>query len=335
MNLIGQPPYRELTLLVAPFVSIAHHEDTPRMSSAKRILLMLAALLPTLMVLCAAWMLGVSWQLAVAAIIAAIISVGITFIATIGPRRHQDALDKITEALQKNDESEEQLVASWGSAQPPPWSMTALTMEVCRRLAERRTQLKRTMHDVINALASLAHPLNPPVNLSPPPSPDQDESRMLSSTYHLHLKNFQTIRTRELALSTLMKDMPLPLIATDLELKIHYVNLSAEKLFGQSATEMMGKTLTKLLIEPPAKLLNNDVTLPSGLGPKVFYQKLLENKLKNLTVWVKLAGDKVVPANVVVKLGQHHVFQLVPLADPITEPTSGVHPLAKEQLATA
>jgi PAS domain-containing protein len=314
---------------------MAHLEDSTRMSSAKRILLMLAALLPTLMVLCAAWMVGVSWQLVVAAIIAGGISVGITYAATVGPRRHQYALDKIAMALEKNDESPEQLVASWGNAQPPPWSMTALMMDVCRRLAERRAQLKRTMHDVTNALASLAHPLNPPSNLSPPPCPDQDDGRMLSSTYHIHLKNFQTLRTRELALSTLMKDMPLPLIATDLELKVHYVNQSAEKLFGQTATELMGKTLTKLFIEPPARLLNNDVTLPQGLGPKSFYQKLLENKLKNLTVWVKLAGDKVVPANVMVKLGQHHVFQLVPLTEPITEPTSGVHTVPQEQLATA
>ncbi|MFO0812216.1 MAG: PAS domain S-box protein [Gemmatales bacterium] len=302
------------------------------MSSAKRILLMMAALLPTVMVVCAAWMVGMSWQLIFAAISAAAISLIITFVATIGPRRHQDALDQITLALQKNDESAEQLVGAWKGAQPPPWSMAALTMELCRRLAERRYQLKQTMHDVINALASLAHPLNPPCNLSPPPCPDQDEGRMLSSTYHIHLKNFQTLRTRELALSTLMKDMPLPLIATDLELKIHYVNNAAEKLIGQSAAELQNKTLTRLLVEPPDALLSNDVTLPHGMGPKVFYAKLLENKLKNLTVWLKIANGKLVPVNVITKLGQHHVFQLVPLADPVLEPVSS-SPAAAKQLA--
>lgn len=283
---------------------------------------MIAGLLPTVMVVFASWMVGMSWQLIFAAISAAAISLIITFVATIGPRRHQEALEKIHEALEANKEDEESLVAPWNGADPPPWTMTALTIALCKRLAERRSQLKLTMLDVTNALASLTHPLNQPANLSPPPCPDPDDSRTLSSTYHIHLKNFVAIRTREIALTALLKDMPIAVVATDLELKIHYLNPAAEQLLGAPAAKIQQTTLTKHMVEPPAALLNNDLTLPFGMGPKVFYQKLLENKTKNIVVWLRCGNDKLVPANVVVKLGQHHIFQFIPLSDPLSDPNS-------------
>ncbi|MBL8822920.1 MAG: hypothetical protein JNJ77_10065 [Planctomycetia bacterium] len=290
------------------------------MSQAKRTLLMVAALLPTFMVLLATWLVGMSWGLVFAALSAALISLIVTYVATIGPRRHQEAIDQINESLEENIETEEALVQPWRGAKPPPWSMTALVIELCRRLAERRSQLKQTMHDVTTALASLSHPLNPPANLSPPPCPDQDEGRMLSSTYHIHLKNFQGLRTRDLAMGALLKDMPIALIATDLELKIHYVNPAGEKLLGHPASKLQQMVITKLLADPPSQILNQDVTLPHGLTSKEFYQKLLDNKLKNLTVWLQTAKDTLIPANVIVKLGQHHIFQFIPLADPISVP---------------
>lgn len=303
------------------------------MSRAKRTLLMIAGMLPTLMVVLAAWMVGMSWQLVFAAFSAACISLLITFIATIGPRRHQEAIDQINVSLERNIENEEHLVAPWRGADPPSWTMTALVIQLCKRLAERRGQLKRTMLEITNALASLTHPLNPPVSLPPPPCPDPDDSRTLSSTYHIHLKNFQALRTRDLAYSSLLKDMPLALLATDLELKVHYVNPAAEKLLAMPATQIQMMTLTRLLCDPPARLLNTDLSLPHGMGPKLFYQRLLENKVKNLVVWLKTGNDKVVPATVAVRLGQHHVFQFIPLAEPMSEGSSTTMPAAK-QLAT-
>lgn len=300
------------------------------MSSAKRTLLMIAGMLPTLMVVVAAWMVGMSTQLIVAAFTAVCISLIITYVATIGPRRHQEAIDHIHQALDKDLENVENLVEPWRNAKPPPWTMTALTMELCTRLAERRSQLKRTMLDVTNALASLTHPLNPPVSLMPPPCPDPDDGRTLSSTYHIHLKNFQSLRTREMAFSSLMKEMPLPLIATDLELKVHYVNPATERLLAQSAANLQMMTLTKLLCEPPVALLNNDLSLPHGLGPKVFYHRLLENKVKDMTVWLRVGMNKVVPATVLVKLGQHHVFQFIPLCEPLNEGSSATMPTIKQ-----
>lgn len=292
------------------------------MSSAKRILLMAAALLPTLMVVLAAWLVGVSWGLIFAAFSAACISLVVTYVATIGPRRHQEALDQIHESLKDNLEDEKHLLEPWRGADPPPATMTALTIELCRRLVERRKQLKRTMLDVTNALASLTHPLNTPANLSPPPCPDPDDGRTLSSTYHIHLKNFQVLKTREIAMTALLRDMPLALVATDLELRIHYVNPQAEQLFALPATRLQHQTLTKLLHEPPAALLNQDVTLPHGLGPKAFYQRLLENKTKQMVVWLRTANNNLVPATVVVHLGQHHLFQFLPMAEPLQEPLS-------------
>lgn len=289
------------------------------MSSAKRSLLMIAALLPTTMVVLAAWLVGMSWGLIFAAISAVCISLVVTYVATIGPRRHQEAIDQINDSLTKNLEDEEHLVTPWRNAQPPPWTMTALTIELCRRLAERRSQLKKTMLDVTNALASLTHPLNTPANLSPPPCPDPDDGRTLSSTYHIHLKNYQAMRTREIAMAALLKDMPISLIATDLELKIHYVNPVTEQLFGLQAARLQQLTLTKLLIDPPAGLLNRDLTLPHGLGPKAFYQRLLENKTKDMIVWIRNAHGDVFPCSAVVKLGQHHVFQFLPLTQPLKE----------------
>ena len=123
---------------------------------------MVAALLPTVMVVLAAWLVGMSWGLVFAAFTAACISIIVTYVATIGPRRHQDAIDQIRESLVKNQEDEKSLVAPWQGADPPYWTMTALVMELCRRLSERRMQLKKTMLDVTNALASLTHPLNVP-----------------------------------------------------------------------------------------------------------------------------------------------------------------------------
>ncbi len=282
--------------------------------------------MPMLMVMLATWLVGMSWQLIFAAITAAAISLIITFVATIGPRRHQEALEKIHEALETNQEDEEHLVAPWNGADPPPYTMTALTIELCKRLAERRQQLKITMLDVTNALASLTHPVNPPMNLSPPPCPDPDDSRTLSSTYHIHLKNFLAIRTREIALTQLLKDMPVAVFATDLELKIHYVNPAGEHLLGTNAQKLQQTTLTKHLAEPPAALLNQDLTLPHGMGPKAFYQRLLENKTRNVTVWLKTAHGKYVPANVIIRLGQHHVFQFIPLSEPLSEnPSSSNH----------
>jgi PAS domain-containing protein len=289
-----------------------------RMSRAKRALLMLAGLLPMIMVLLATWLVGMSWQLVFAACTAAAISLIITFVATIGPRRHQDALEKINEALDANKEDEDHLLAPWSGADPPAWTMTALTIKLCKRLAERRQQLKITMLDVTNALASLTHPVNQPMHLSPPPCPDPDDSRTLSSTYHIHLKNFLAIRTREIALTQLLKDIPIAVIATDLELKIHYINPAAEHLLGANALKVQQSTLTKHLVEPPASLLSHDVTLPKGIGPKSFYQRLLDNKTKNITVWLKNAQEKVIPVSTVIKLGQHHVFLFQPLGEPMT-----------------
>jgi PAS domain-containing protein len=283
---------------------------------------MIAGLLPMIMVVLASWMVGMSWQLIFAAISAAVISLAITFVATIGPRRHQEALEKINDALEANKEDEASLVTPWQGADPPPWTMTALTIRLCKRLAERRSQLKLTMLDVTNALASLTHPLNQPYNLSPPPCPDPDDSRTLSSTYHILLKTFMSIRTREIALTALLKDMPIAVVATDLELKIHYVNPACEHLLGAPALKLQQTTLTKYLVEPPTALLNNDLTLPAGMGPKVFYQRLLENKTKNITVWLRNANDKLIPANVILKLGQHHVFQFIPLSEPISDSAS-------------
>jgi PAS domain-containing protein len=296
---------------------------------------MVAALLPTLMVVFAAWLIGMSTGLVVVALMASAISLVVTFVATIGPRRHQDALDQIQEAMHQGIEDEEHLVLPWHGANPPPWSMTATTIELCRRLAERRYQLRQTMLEVTNALASLTHPTNPPLNLSPPPCMDQDDGRTLSSTYHIHLKNFTTLRAREIAMTALLKDMPLALIATDLELKVHYVNPAAEQLFGSPAAKLMHTTLTKLLVEPPATLLNTDVTLPHGLGPKAFYQKLLENKLKNLTVWIRNGKGEVLAANCVIKLGQHHVFQFIPVTDPIKSKDPASTPTVTNTTITA
>jgi len=281
---------------------------------------MVAALLPTVMVVLAAWLVGMSWGLVFAAFTAACISVAVAFVATTGPRRHQEAIDQIRESLVKNQEDEAHLVAPWRGADPPYWTMTALVIELCRRLAERRLQLKKTMLDVTNALASLTHPLNAPANLSPPPCPDPDDSRTLSSTYHIHLRNFQIMRTRELAMTALLKDMPIALVATDLELKIHYANPVAEKLFGLQAARLQHMTLTKLLCEPPAALLNKDLTLPHGLSPKAFYQRLVDHKTKDMIVWIRTTHNELVPATAIVRLGQHHVFQFLPLTDPIKEP---------------
>lgn len=301
------------------------------MSRAKRALLMVAALLPTLMVVLAAWLVGVSSGLIFAAISAACISLAVTYVATIGPRRHQEALDQINDSLVKNLEDEEHLVAPWKGANPPPWTMTALTVELCRRLAERRNQLKKTMLDVTNALASLTHPLNQPAILPPPPCPDPDDSRTLSSTYHIHLKNFQALRTRDLAMAALLKDMPIALIATDLELKIHYVNPVAEQLFGMQAGRLQHLTLTKLLSDPPVALLNKDMTLPHGLGPKTFYQRLVENKIRDMIVWIRNSHGELIPAAAIVRLGQHHVFQFLPLTHPLKEPNTLQMP--KKELA--
>jgi PAS domain S-box-containing protein len=303
------------------------------MSSAKRTLLMVAALLPTVMVVLAAWLVGVSAGLVFAAISAACISLAVTYIATIGPRRHQDALDQINDSLVKNLEDEAHLVTPWDGADPPPWTMTALTVELCRRLAERRKQLKKTMLDVTNALASLTHPLNPPANLPPPPCPDPDDGRTLSSTYHIHVKNFQILRTRDLAMTALLKDMPIALIATDLELKIHYVNPVAEQLFGMQAARLQQLTLTKLFSDPPVALLNQDVSLPHGLGPKAFYQRLVDHKTKDLTVWIRNSHGELIPTTAIVKLGQHHVFQFLPLTDPLKEPAPSMPHATNKQLA--
>lgn len=131
-----------------------------------------------------------------------------------------------------------------------------------------------------------------------------------------------SIRTREIALTALLKDMPIAVIATDLELKVHYVNPACEQLLGTPALKLQQTTLTKHLVDPPTALLNNDLTLPAGMGPKVFYQRLLENKIKNITVWLRTANDKLVPANVILKLGQHHVFQFIPLTEPLTDTSS-------------
>lgn len=290
------------------------------MSSAKRILLMVAAPLPTIMVILAAWLVGMSWGLVFAALTAACISVAVTYVATIGPRRHQEAIDKIRESLNKNQEDEKSLVSPWQGADPPTWTMTALVIELCRRLSERRMQLKTTMHDVTTALASLTHPLNVPANLPPPPCPDLDDGRMLSSTYHIHLRYFQMMRTREVAMAALLKDMPIALVATDLELKIHYSNPVAEKLFGLQAARLQHMTLTKLLCDPPAALLNTDLSLPHGLSPKAFYQRLVDHKIKDMIVWIRTAQNELVPVTTIVRLGQHHVFQFLPLTNPIKEP---------------
>ncbi len=292
---------------------------------------MVAALLPTVMVVLAAWLVGMSWGLVFAAFTAACISILVTYVATIGPRRHQDAIDQIRESLVKNQEDEKSLVAPWQGADPPTWTMTALVIELCRRLSERRMQLKKTMLDVTNALASLTHPLNVPASLQPPPCPDTDDSRTLSSTYHIHLRNFQMMRTRELAMAALLKDMPIALIATDLELKIHYANPVAEKLFGLQSARLQHMTLTKLLCDPPAALLNADLTLPHGLNPKVFYQRLVDHKTKDLIVWIRTAHNELVPVTAIVRLGQHHVFQFLPLTNPIKEPATVMK--AEKQLA--
>jgi PAS domain-containing protein len=172
---------------------------------------------------------------------------------------------------------------------------------------------------VTNALASLTNP-NPesqPLPLPAPHSPDVDDGRLLSSTYHIHSRNFQQLRLRDAAATALLRDMPLAVVATDLELKIQYANAAAEQLFGMHAARLQRIGLTKLFIDPPREVLNQDVTLPTGIGPKTFYLRLLENNLANLVVWIRSAQGELIPATVAVRLGQHHVFQFLTLADPI------------------
>ncbi len=292
------------------------------MSVANRIILLVAALLPTFMVVAVSFLFGASLQLIFAALSAMAISLVVTWIATIGPRRHQNALDIVTEALKQDIEDKKHLVDSWGGADPPNGTMSAITIELCRRLVERRQQLKQTMLMVTNALASLTNPSpnSQPIVLDAPPSPDADDGRTLCSTYHIHMRNFHQIRLRDTAQTTLLKDMPLAVLATDLELRVHYANHAAEQLFGMHAARLQKITLLKLFVDPPQKLLGKDVTLPHGLTSKVFYQRLLENDLKDLVVWVRNAHGTLIPTSVAVKLGQHHVFQFLPLASPIAEP---------------
>jgi PAS domain-containing protein len=120
-------------------------------------------------------------------------------------------------------------------------------------------------------------------------------------------------------MTALLRDMPLAVVATDLELKIQYANASAEQLFGMQAARLQRIGLTKLFVDPPRELLNQDVTLPTGIGPKTFYLRLLENNLSNLVVWIRSAQGELIPATVAVRLGQHHVFQFLTLADPIAD----------------
>jgi PAS domain-containing protein len=293
------------------------------MTLAKRILLLAAATLPAVMVVAVSFLLGPTPLLALAAFVASIISMLVMWIATIGPRRHQNALDVIEEAFEHDLEDEKHLLHSWLGAQPPRGTMSAVTLELCRRLVERRAQLKQNMLMVTNALASLTNP-NPesqPLPLPALPSPDPDDGRTLSSTYYIHSKNFQQIRLRETAMSTLLRDMPLAVIATDLELKVQYANAAAEHLFGMQAARLQRVCLTKMFVDPPHSVLDQDVTLPTGIGPKTFYYRLLENHTNNLIVWVRNAHGQLVPCTVAVRLGQHHVFQFLPLADPIAEAT--------------
>jgi PAS domain-containing protein len=288
------------------------------MSGAKRVLLLTAALLPTLMVITVAFLFGASDQLVIASCSAAFISLFVTWMATVGPRRHQEALDKINEALRQNLE-DETLVEAWSGANPPRGTMSALTKELCRRLAERRHELKSTLHDATNVLASLAIPHGEPDFLEPAECAEPEEARMLSSTFYLHAKNFVALRTRDAAMTTLLRDMPLGVLATDVELKIHYANAAAEQLVGLSFTRLQRVCITKLMIEPPKALLARDVTLPHGIGPEQFYKRLLENKLKDLIVWIRNAKGQVIPATVAVRLGEHHVFQFLPLAKPMDD----------------
>jgi PAS domain-containing protein len=296
------------------------------MSVARRVLLLAASLLPTLMVLAAVLLLGSGEDLYWAAGIAAVISLAVTWVATTGPRRHQHALDVIGQALEADSEDEEHLVAPWMGANPPRGTMSALTIELCKRLVLRRKQLRQTMMDTINALASLTNPNldAEPAALPAPETPDPDDGRTLSSTYHIHSRNYQQLRLRDAAMTALLRDLPLAVLATDLELRVQYANPQAETLFGMNASRLQRVCLTKLFTEPPKSLLSQDVTLPHGIGPKVFYQRLLENKLKELTVWIRNAQGKLIPAMVAVRLGQHHVFQFLPLADPLVEHKSQV-----------
>jgi PAS domain-containing protein len=283
------------------------------------VLLLSAALLPTLMVITTAFLFGASELLVLASSSAAFISLFVTWLATTGPRRHQEAMDHIQEALRDNIEDHEHLVASWGSANPPRGTMSSLAKDLCRRLAERRQELKTILHDTTNALASMSIPSSDPNFLPPHECAEADEARMLSSTYYLHAKNFVQLRTRDAAMTTLLKDMPLGVIATDVELKIHYANAAAEQLVGLSYSRLQRMCVTKLMIEPPKALLAKDVTLPHGLTPDQFYKRLLDNKLRDLVVWIRNSKGQVVPVTVAVRLGEHHVFQFLPLTKPIDE----------------
>lgn len=289
------------------------------MSVAKRVLLLTAALLPTLMVISTAFLYGASELLVGASCSAAFISLFVTWLATVGPRRHQEAMDRIQEALRKNVEDHESLVEAWGTAAPPRGTMSALTIELCRRLAERRHELKTALHDTTNALASLAIPTVDPTLLSPLECAEAEEARMLSSTYYLHTRNFVQLRVRDSAMTSLLKDMPLGVLATDQELKIHYANAAAEALVGLAFSRLQRMCITKLMIEPPQNLLARDVTLPHGMGPDQFYKRLLDNKLRDLVVWIRNSKGQVVPVTVAVKLGEHHVFQFLPLAKPMDD----------------
>jgi PAS domain-containing protein len=292
------------------------------MTLAKRLLLLVAVLLPTIIVVVVSFLFGPSLPLVVTAIATSLISGSVLWLLTVAPRRHQHALETIEDAFEKNLEDEKHLLESWRGAVPPPGTMSAITQELCRRLVERRRQLKQTMLLVTNALASLTNP-NPesqPLPLPAPQSPDVDDGRLLSSTYHIHSRNFQQLRLRDVAMTALLRDMPLAVVATDIELKIQYANAAAEQLFGMQAARLQRIGLTKLFVDPPGELLNQDVTLPTGIGPKTFYLRLLENNLSNLVVWIRSAQGELIPATVAVRLGQHHVFQFLTLADPIPDP---------------
>jgi PAS domain-containing protein len=289
------------------------------MSIAKRVLLLLAAMLPTLMVIIAAFLFGASEQLVIASCSAAFISLVVTWFATSGPRRHQEALHKIQDALRNNIEDHAHLVDAWAGANPPRGTMSAVTKELCERLADRRSELKSALHDVTNAVTSLAIPNSDPDFLQPPDCVESEEARLLSSTFYLHCKNFVQLRTRDSAMTTLLKDMPLGVVATDLELKVQYANAAMENLVGLSFTRLQFMCITKLMIEPPQRLLARDVTLPHGMGPDQFYKRLLDNKLRDIVVWLRNAKGQVVPVTVAVRLGEHHVFQFLPLAKPMDD----------------
>jgi PAS domain S-box-containing protein len=294
------------------------------MTLAKRLLLLVAVLLPTVIVVIISFLFGPSLGLLLSAVTASAISISVLWAITIAPRRHQHALETIEEAFEDDLEDEKHLLHSWQGANPPPGTMSAITLELCRRLVERRHQLKQAMLLATNALTSLTNP-NPesqPLPLPAPDSPDVDDGRLLSSTYHIHSRNFQQLRLRDAAMTALLRDMPLAVVATDLELKIQYANAAAEELFGMQAARLQRIGLTKLFVDPPRELLNQDVTLPTGIGPKTFYLRLLENNLSNLVVWIRSAQGELIPATVAVRLGQHHVFQFLTLADAIPDVTN-------------